>query len=133
MSRRRTEPQRLGSVVSKVYPANEPEQLQAIRAFRWWEKVVPPRVARNARPVRLRRGTLTIHVTNSTWAQELSYLRPQLLASIQRGAPEAKIKELQIRVGELPQIVHHGRPIKGLAADRPLQPAELPDDLARVL
>jgi hypothetical protein len=132
MRRRRTEPQPLSALVAKVYPAEEPEQLEAIRAFRWWERAVPPRVAENARPVRLRGGVLTIHVTSSTWAQELSYLREQLLASIRRGARQTKIKDLNIRVRPIPPS---GRPRPPVAAplEERLRPVELPDELARVL
>jgi hypothetical protein len=128
--RRRGQPAPIGGVLAAVYPSREPEELMAIRVFGWWDKAVPPRVARNARPVRMHGGVLTVHTTTASWASDLDFLRPQLLASVQKHAPAAKVKEIRIKVGRLP--------------DMPVRPPEpekievvpldvLPDEIARAL
>jgi predicted nucleic acid-binding Zn ribbon protein len=43
-----------------------------------WHEAVGERIARHARPGRLSRGTLTVHVSSSVWAQELSLLADEL-------------------------------------------------------
>ena len=128
--RRKGHPAPIGGVLAAVYPSREPEELQAIRVFGWWDRAVPPRVARNARPVRLAAGVLTVHTATAAWASDLDFLRPQLLASVQRYAPSARVKEIRIRVGKMPHI-----PQRREAPEVPeVQPLEtLPEEIARAL
>src|SRR5688572_18970909 len=128
--RRKAQPTPLGGVLSRVYPSREPEELEAIRVFGWWDRAVPPRVAKNARPVSLRGGILTVHAATSTWAADLDFLRPQLLTSVQRHAPSAKVTEIRIRVGRLPDLPARA-PIPETVEIRPLE--QLPDEIARAL
>lgn len=120
----------LSRLLTGAYPSNEPEELKAIRVFGWWDKAVPPRVAKNARPVRLWEGVLTVHTTTAAWASDLDFLRPQLLESVRRHAPNAKVREIRIRVGKLPDLPVRPPPEEPVTVE-PI--AELPDDLARAL
>ncbi|MFW6051215.1 MAG: DciA family protein [Myxococcota bacterium] len=121
------------ALLRKVYPA--PDQLPAVRVFRWWYRAVPDRVAERARPVRLRRGELVVHVASSTWAQELSFLHESLLRRCQRAAPEAGVRRILFKVGKLPP--RPPRPKEpGPKEPAPVEPSELvklPEDLARAL
>jgi len=131
--KRDDEPRSVSDILQTAYPGREPEDVRAIRAFAWWVRSVPDRVAANARPVRLSRGVLTVHAVSSVWASELHYLREQLLAALQRAAPEAHVKSIQIRVGELPPVPAHWR---AGSERRPIEPvplSELPEELARAL
>ncbi len=120
----------LGDLVPSVYPAREPEALRAARAFAWWDRIVPPRVADNARPVRLVRGVLTVHVATSAWASELEFLRANLLESVQEKAPRARVRDLRFRVGPLPARLRRDRPPP---PPRRIPARELPEELAREL
>lgn len=51
-------------------------------ALEVWREVVGAPAARNTRPVLVRRGELLVSVSSSTWAQELSLMRNQLLARL---------------------------------------------------
>lgn len=51
-------------------------------ALEVWREVVGAPAARNTRPVLVRRGELLVSVSSSTWAQELSLMRNQLLAKL---------------------------------------------------
>ena len=128
--RRKGELAPLSRLLTRAYPTNEPEELKAIRVFGWWDKAVPPRVARNARPYRLYEGVLTVHTTTAAWASDLDFLRPQLLESVQRYAPNAKVREIRIRVGKLPDL-----PVRPAPEEpEPIEPiAELPEEIARAL
>jgi hypothetical protein len=121
----------LRDVVMHVYPSKEPEDVRAIRAFSWWERAVPARVADNARPVRLERGVLWIHAATTVWANELDFLKDDLVARLRQVAPESRVRSMRIRVGKLPP-----RPPR---VDRAPPPTEvvpliaLPEDVARAL
>jgi hypothetical protein len=47
-----------------------------------WTRIVGPRIAARTRVGGLRRGTLTIKVASSAWSNELSFLKPSLIAKL---------------------------------------------------
>jgi hypothetical protein len=124
-------PSPLSQLVHAVYPAREPEEAQVIRVFAWWRRAVPARVFARARPVKLSHGVLLVHTATSAWATELDLLSEQLLASVQKHAPNAKVRALRFRVGSLPEAPVSTRPEPPRRAPIPVR--VLPEELARVL
>lgn len=124
-------PRALAEVVRSVYPGREPEDVAAIRVFGWWRRAVPARVFARARPVRLSHGVLYVHTATPSWALELDHLKQQLLASVQKHAPEARVKELRFRTGPLPEPPSGSRPER--RRPEPVIVAALPEALARAL
>lgn len=103
-----------------------------IRTFAWWDRIVSDRIAKNARPVHLSHGTLVVHTSSAVWAQELSYHEPELLSSIQREVPTAKVARLRIRVGPLPPV-RRASPAPSQEPSDALRVSQLPENLARAL
>lgn len=93
---------RLGSLLERAYPRSEDWPI--IRVFGMWMRSLPKRVVANARPVRLERGTLWVHVTSPMWAQELSFLERELLEKLKRVPGAATVRTLRFRVGPLPEV-----------------------------
>ena len=121
--------------MASAYPAREPHEVKAIRAFTWWRHAVPPRVYERARPVRISHGVLHVHTATAAWAAELDHLRESLLESVQKQAPHAGIRELRFRVGALPPMPRSTRPPKQRPPEAPpvsIFPEELARELARV-
>ncbi len=119
----------VAKLLKAVYPA--PDQLEAAKAFSWWSRSVPPRILAHARPVRLSRGVLIVHVSSSVWANELHYLSDDLLSRLREAAPTSRIEKIRFQVGPLPDI-----PERPKAAPRPPEPvrlAALPEELGRAL
>jgi hypothetical protein len=119
----------LAKLLKSVYPA--PDQLEAAKAFACWSRSVPPRILEHARPVRLSRGVLTVHVSSSVWANELHYLSDDLLARLREAAPTSGIEKIRFQVGPLPDI-----PKRAQDAPPPPEPvrlASLPEELGRAL
>jgi hypothetical protein len=132
--KRRRKPKGLEEVsnlVIRAYPARVPEELLMLRALAWWRSTVSPRILNNARPVRLRRGVLTIHTSTSAWADLLQYESESYLAEISKHAPEGKIKAIRFRVGPLPQMPAPRKEKKESPPAKPL--TELPEVVARAL
>ena len=73
------------------------ELRQQIR--RVWEAVAPQALADHARLVDLRRKELWVEVDASPWAQELQFLKPKILAALDRALGPGKVKDLRVRVG----------------------------------
>jgi hypothetical protein len=121
----------ISALVARAYPSREPAELSAMRAFSWWNKVVPTNVLKNARPVRLYRGSLTVHTATSSWANSLQCESEQILAAIREHAPEANLKKILFRVGPLPELLVPTRQPKPSVKAMPL--TELPESIAREL
>jgi hypothetical protein len=66
---------------------------------RVWEAVLPAEMADQARLVDLRRKELWVEVSASPWAQELQFLKPKILAALDRALGPGKVKDLRVRVG----------------------------------
>lgn len=119
----------IAKLLKGVYPA--PDQLEAAKAFSWWSRSVPPRILAHARPVRLSRGVLVVHVSSSVWANELHYLSDDLLTRLRNAAPSSGVEKIRFQVGPLPDI-----PKRPEAPPRPPEPvrlAALPEELGRAL
>jgi len=74
------------------------ELRQQIR--RVWEAVVPDALLSRSRLVDLRRKELWVEVPDSPWSQELQFLKPKILAALDRALGPGKVKDLRVRVAE---------------------------------
>ncbi len=66
-----------------------------------WQQAVGEEFAGKTRATRIRRGMLEIIVDSSPALQQLGFVRNQLLADIQAAMPDAAIKGLTFRVGNV--------------------------------
>jgi len=119
----------VAKLLKGVYPA--PDQLEAAKVFAWWSRSVPPRILEHARPVRLSRGVLIVHVSSSVWANELHYLTDDLLNRLREHAPNAPIEKIRFQVGPLPDLPK--RRYEPPPLPEPVRLASLPEDLGRAL
>lgn len=65
-----------------------------------WARLAGAAIARRSEPYTLRDGVLTVQVTSSAWAQELSFLHDSLLAKL--SAAGFAVRQLRFRVGPMP-------------------------------
>jgi hypothetical protein len=65
-----------------------------------WEAVVPANLLSQARLVDLRRKELWVEVSASAWSQELQFLKPKILAALDRALGPGKVKDLRVRLGD---------------------------------
>jgi predicted nucleic acid-binding Zn ribbon protein len=66
-----------------------------------WREAAGEQAACYSRAGPIRRGKLEITVANSTWLQELSFRKRQLLSTLAELLPDEKIKDLRFRVGPI--------------------------------
>jgi hypothetical protein len=122
----------LSALVARVYPGRSRDELDAVRAFGAFMRALSPRILRNARPVKLMRGTLVIHTSNSAWANSLQLECESLLAKVRRVSPDARIRKLLFRAGPLPDAALP-LPHTPLVQTRGIPLRELPEEIAREL
>ena len=128
MRRRKAQLKPLSELIERACPPAL--EADTYRVFGWWNRSVPGRVARNAKPVSVYRGTLFVHTVSAVWANELEFMRNELLQSLRAELPNARVHDIRFRLGPLPDFT-------GPSPRRETTPVvaaqELPEALARAL
>ena len=73
--------------------------------WRVWSAIVGPQIARHAQPHSFRQGRLVVHVTDPIWLHHLSMMRHKLAAALNEKLAPAEIREMILRVGEVPETL----------------------------
>ena len=90
------------------------------RAYAAWARAVGEPVTAGTRPKAFRRGQLTVECASSVWANELTYLGPQILRRMDEVAPGHPVKRFRFIVGRLPAAADADRaPETALSASSP--------------
>ncbi len=93
-----------------------------------WPAVVGPHIARRAQPHGLWQGRLIVHVTDPVWLHHLSMMRHQVIAALNEKLGESVVRDLILRIGEVPAM-----PIQPpMSPGRSQAPPPDPDLQARV-
>jgi hypothetical protein len=92
-------PRRLGDILTpalgKLAGSDE------ARANAAWARAVGEPVARGTRPKAFRRGQLTVECASSVWANELTYLGPQILRRMDEVAPGHPVQRFRFVIGRM--------------------------------
>ena len=67
-----------------------------------WPEIVGEHVARHTWPDSIRHRKLYLVAENSVWLQQLLFLKPELLAKINRAADGEALTDIVLRVGTVP-------------------------------
>jgi predicted nucleic acid-binding Zn ribbon protein len=95
-------PKKISDVLAQLITARGYGRIQANSDFTAaWQTAVGPQLAKYTHPGRLRRGVLEVTAANSITVQELTFQKQVVLAQLQAEAPDAKIRDLRFRVGNI--------------------------------
>lgn len=97
----RRAPKAIGDILANAIkrPDLKP-QFEKYAAFPHWAEIVGPEIAKVAFPEKIiRKRVLVIRVLDSTWAQELSLQREQLIAKVTAFEAGAQIEEIRFLTG----------------------------------
>lgn len=78
------------------------QRLQQVRVVRDWPEIVGGEIARQTRASSLRRGVLRVHVRTPAWAAQLSFLKAELVARLNRRAQADLVHDIHWSVGDWP-------------------------------
>ncbi len=111
-------PRRLGDIITPALDrlAGGDEA----RAYAAWARAVGDPVAGGTRPKAFRRGQLTIECASSVWANELTYLGPEILRRMDEVSPGHPVRRFRFVIGRLPapQDADLDGPAQAAAASR---------------
>jgi hypothetical protein len=97
----RSRPVPVKEVVEKILSLGDRDALELRqRIRRVWEAVVPASLLSQSRLLDLRRQELWVEVSASPFSQELQFLKPKILAALDRALGPGKVKDLRVRVGQ---------------------------------
>ena len=80
------------ALARRLEPATPIAQIQ-----REWEGVVGPAIAAECSPVSERAGVVTVVCRSAVWAQELSFMAPDLVERLNAVLPSPRVTELKCR------------------------------------
>jgi predicted nucleic acid-binding Zn ribbon protein len=84
---------RLGDIIAPRVEAIA--STDELRAYRAWHAAAGAQIAAVTNPARLTRGTLLVECESAVWAQELTYLGPQILERLRSTDPETPVQRLR--------------------------------------
>src|SRR5512134_3799317 len=99
---RRGKVERLSATIEKIL--NERgwgAKLKEYRVFGLWAKAVGPGIARHSQPASIRGRRLTVIVDSSAWMQQLSMLKPEIIAKVNDRLGPDGIEGITLKLGEL--------------------------------
>jgi len=73
------------------------KRLREADLFRLWPHIVEEHIARQAKPLFLKRGRLVIECTDDVWRTQLHFLKPELLQRIRQAIGEGIVKEIFLK------------------------------------
>ncbi len=93
-------PAAIQDILQKVLGPADMRQLELHARLRQiWERTVSESLHCNTQLIDFNRKTLYVEVTANPWVQELHFLKPRILAAMQRELGENVVKDIKFRVG----------------------------------
>ena len=84
-----------GAIGSLVKLLGCGERIREQKAIILWDSVVGERIAEVARAKAIRRGVLRVEVSDSTWRQELAYLKEDIRAKLNEAVGENVVLDIK--------------------------------------
>ena len=100
MARRKREPDHIGALLQRWIRKNRlGDDLLRHTLRQRWPEVVGERLAARTRPETLYKGRLKVVVANSTWLNELTYMRQEIIDRITEVMGRPMVRELDLKLG----------------------------------
>ncbi len=92
-------PAPIGEILNKILKPADLRQLELHARLRQvWEQNLGPLLNQNTQLIDFNRNVLYVEVATNPWVQELHFLKPRILAAMQRELGENVVKDIKFRV-----------------------------------
>lgn len=94
---------KLGKVISEAVEAKGwQKKVTEMNAVNSWNKEnIGTRICSNAQAYHIENGKLYVLVSNSTWMNELSFLKPQIIKNINQAVGKSVVEDIQFKIGNI--------------------------------
>ncbi len=90
----------IGEILKSVLPAARRDQdTDLARIWGLWDEVVGRVVAENAQPEAFKGKLLLVRVGSSPWAQQLSFMKREIIAKVNEALGRELVEEIRFKVG----------------------------------
>ncbi len=66
-----------------------------------WKETVGDVISENTRPVVIKKEQLLVHVTSSSWIQQLMFLQHDIIAKVNKALGKEQIKTIKFKIGSV--------------------------------
>ena len=95
-------PEPVNAVLERVLGSlNLGLKVKQYRIWDVWNSLVGEAIARQAQPQQIRAMVLWVAVSNSTWMQQLEFMKRQIIERINERIGETVIRDIRFRIGEI--------------------------------
>jgi predicted nucleic acid-binding Zn ribbon protein len=91
--------ERLSDILNKEAEKSQ-GALKSCQLVQLWGGVVDERVKKNTEPVKVRNRVLYVTAKTPAWAQELSFLKKEIIEKFNRRAGEEAIRDVRFKSGD---------------------------------
>ncbi|MFH1736997.1 MAG: DUF721 domain-containing protein [Actinomycetota bacterium] len=77
------------------------KQLKRAQVINEWADIVGERIAKETRPDRIKGAVLFVACSGSVWAQELTFLKPEIIKKIRERVGPGIVADIRFRTGQL--------------------------------
>ena len=113
MSKKQSNLKSLGEIISNIAPKLGIEKkLSGYQIHTRWKTLVGAKVAEHTCPSELKGGKLIVLTSSSVWLNELHYLKPKILKTLQELEPGFNIKEVVFKLGTEEQMIRFKEMVK---------------------
>jgi predicted nucleic acid-binding Zn ribbon protein len=71
--------------------------VKSCRLVGLWSRVVEEKISKNTEAVKIRNRILYVNTSSSTWAQQLTFLKRQIITKFNKTAGEEAIKDIHFK------------------------------------
>ncbi len=95
-------PARVGSLIPNLLKSIESSfPTGGHRVWEVWDEVVGPEIAKRAQPLELRGANLTLGVSSSPWLQQLTFLAPDIIESLNKKLGKKVVGKIRCRLATI--------------------------------
>ena len=94
------EPARIGDIIDNVLQSfGQNPEMRVMEVWRLWDQILKEPIAENTRPAAFRKRLLLVHVSSSSWIQQLQFMKKDIIEKINTALGEDLVEEIKFKIG----------------------------------
>jgi predicted nucleic acid-binding Zn ribbon protein len=92
----------IGNILQNVMrTCRNDSDLDMTRIWDMWDSAIGKEISQNAQPAAFKGQLLMVHVTSSTWAQQLQFLKKDIIDKVNHSLGKELIKDIRFKIGPM--------------------------------
>lgn len=96
------DPQRVKKVLDEVLQGlSLSRRFEEGKVYQVWEAAVGKKIAAHAHPTKMQDGKLSVKVDNTTWVQQLTFLKKRIIDEVNKQMGKESVREITFKIGKV--------------------------------